>query len=203
MKILDDMFVPPVLVALRHATHDFHKRVEKLTPFFRKDFDRSAYLRWLDLMFAFYRPIDSAVEISNFRSQTNWDYQPRSVLIQRDTELLANRGPKDVSDSVGGLAELSTLTTIAQIAGMLYVVEGSALGGNILLKVLGRSAGVTAAAGASFFAPHGELLEIRWKEYVQLIAHQTTSPEFQADVVSGAVTTFKVLHDWIGQEWHD
>lgn len=193
--------VPPVLVALREATRDSHKSVERLTPFFRPDFDQPAYLRWLDLMYGFYRHIDAAVDHSAFCAATGWQYEPRCGLIERDISLLANRSPHAPSDPGSVLAGLRGLTQVSEIAGLLYVVEGSALGGEILLKVLGRSAGVSAASGASFFAPHGSHPQLRWADYVQLLGHLGSTPEFEQDAVRGAVTTFTVLQSWIGSLW--
>ena len=46
--------IPPVLVSLRTATGEIHRAVERLTPFFRPDFDRDGYLKWLHLMQGFY-----------------------------------------------------------------------------------------------------------------------------------------------------
>lgn len=201
VAILPEKTVPAVVLALRESTHDFHRGVEKLTPFFRKDFDQPAYLRWLDLMQGFYDPIDHLVEESAFSSSTGWDYKPRRILIADDVQLLAHRNPAAPRDTSKVLGEMGRLSSVGEIAGMLYVVEGSALGGKVLLKVLERSAGVTAALGASFFAPHGELPHIRWAEYVQLLTTLSADPAFERHAVRGAVTTFKALHDWIVQEW--
>ena len=194
--------VPPVLAALRQATHASHKSVERLTPFFRSDFDRSAYLRWLDLMHGFYHRIDGLVERSNFACATGWQYQARCELIVRDIALLADRPPLPFCEPSGVLSGVQSLAGVGEIAGMLYVVEGSALGGQVLLKVLGRSAGVTATQGASFFVPHGDPPQPRWAEYVQLLANLSAAPGFEPDAVCGAVTTFTALQDLIGQAWH-
>lgn len=193
--------LPAVLLAVREATHHSHKALERLTPFFRPEFDRPAYLRWLDLMHSFYRRIDAAIAKSAFSDSTGWCYAPRSGLLAGDIAALENRSPNETSDSDGILASLSGLTQVGEIAGMLYVVEGSALGGQVLMKVLQRSAGVTPELGASFFLPHGESPQLRWAEYVQLLACLPTTSASEQETVQGAVTTFNALHDWVERKW--
>jgi heme oxygenase len=122
-------------------------------------------------------------------------------LLAGDIAALDNRSPNETSDSDGILASLSGLTEVGEIAGMLYVVEGSALGGQVLMKVLQRSAGVTPEVGASFFLPHGESPQLRWAEYVQLLACLPTTSASEQDTVQGAVTTFNALHDWVERKW--
>lgn len=201
MALTQLMDVPPVLVALRRATQASHKSVERLTPFFRPDFDRPAYLRWLDLMHGFYQRIDGIVESSNFSCATGWQYQARCELIVSDIALLADRAPLPLPEPSSVLSGVQTLTRLGEIAGMLYVVEGSALGGQILLKVLERKAGVTATQGAAFFVPHGDPPQPRWAEYVRLLAHLSATPGFEPDAVHGAATTFTVLQDLIEHAW--
>jgi heme oxygenase len=193
----------PILTALRAATHDSHKAVERLTPFFRADFDRTAYLRWLDAMHGFYRVLDAAVAASGFVTHTGWQYLERSALIGRDLAALAERAPAAPLDPHGVLAPLAGMRSIGEVGGMLYVVEGSALGGKVLLKVLERGAAVTADAGAGFFAPHGEQPHLRWSEYVALLERLALSATFQQDAVAGAEATFNALLNWVTEVWRD
>jgi heme oxygenase len=192
---------PQVLTALREATGQTHKAVEKLTPFFRADFGRPSYLRWLDLMHGFYRVVDRTVDQSSFITACGWHYAARCELIAQDLAFLADRPPEDPADPTGILAPLQTFGTSGEVAGMLYVVEGSSLGSKVLLGVLGKSTGVTAASGASFFAPNGDNPLPRWVKYVQLLKNLSCIPGNEQDVVHGARTTFTVLHNWILKKW--
>ncbi len=193
--------VPPIQVMLRQATGDLHKAVEKQTPFFRPGFDRREYAKWLDLMHGFYLQADRAVDESSFAAATGWQYVPRCNLIARDLQLVVARAPDAPPDRAGVLVSLQKLRGIGEIAGMLYVVEGSALGGKVLLDVLGRSAGVTASTGASFFAPHGDNPFPRWGQYVQVLSGLANGCDIEQEVVFGARAAFSTLHDWIAEAW--
>lgn len=191
--------LPPVLTAVRLATNGTHKSVEQLTPFFRPDFDRPAYLRWLHLMHGFYRRVDALVVQAGFTSLTGWHYVPRCELIMNDLAVLGDTPPSEAADPGGVLDPMQVLKSVGELAGLLYVVEGSALGGKVLLKVLERSVGVRATSGASFFAPHGEMPQVHWGDYVQLLARLSGDKVTENEIVKGAVTTFKAFQAWIEQ----
>ena len=191
--------IPSVLVSLRQATQQSHKAVERMTPFFAADFNQASYLHWLELMHGFYSCVDAIVNQSGFTSATGWHYIPRLSLIEADIHALTGQGFKTLPDHGNVLADVKELHSIGEVAGMLYVVEGSALGGEVLMKVLGRKVGVSAASGASFFAPHGNDPRPIWGNYVQLLAQLTSSGNAEDDMVRGAVTCFSALQRWIGQ----
>lgn len=189
--------IPPVLVSLRTATGEIHKAVERLTPFFRPDFDRDGYLKWLHLMHGFYGVAEHAIKSSRFDTDTDWAYVSRRALIEQDLATLSATMPEAQLDSTGVLSALQKLRETPEIAGMLYVIEGSALGGNVLQKMLSRKAMVTPKLGASFFAPHGDEPNARWRDYVRLLAHLSTTANVEKAIVDSAVTTFNALQNWI------
>ncbi len=191
--------IPSVLVALRQATQQSHKAVERMTPFFSEGFDQTSYLHWLELMHGFYSCVDAVVVQSGFTNATGWHYIPRCSLIEADVQALTGQSVKVLPDHGNVMAEIKELHNIGEVAGMLYVVEGSALGGEVLMKVLGRKVGVSAAAGASFFAPHGNNPRPIWEKYVQLLAQLAFSGNAEDDVVRGAVTCFSTLQRWVKQ----
>ena len=195
--------IPPVLVSLRTATGETHKAVERLTPFFRPDFDRDGYLKWLHLMQGFYGVAEQAIKSSDFGLATGWSYVSRRTLIERDLALLSAPMAVPQLDRAGVLKPLQKLHETAEIAGMLYVIEGSALGGNVLQKMLQRKAKVTPQHGAAFFAPHGADPNARWRDYVQLLSHLSTTTDVERTIVYGAVITFNALQNWIVQSERD
>ena len=191
----------PVLECLRAATRESHRALEQLTPFFTPSFDRPAYLRWLDLMHGFYGRVDAAVAASGFCADTGWQYVPRTRLIANDLHALAGREPAPPGDPSGLLGRITALRTPGEIAGLLYVVEGSTLGGAVILASLARLQGVTAGAGGTTFAPHGANPRARWDEYVQLLSRLSDEPGMQEDAAASAETAFLVLRDWVTHFW--
>lgn len=55
-------------------------------------------------------------------------------------------------------------TDLAEALGMLYVLEGSTLGGQLILRTVARELGLDAEHGASYFHGHGARTGTMWKE---------------------------------------
>lgn len=77
----------------------------------------------------------------------------------------------------------------------MYVIEASALGGNVLQKMLSREAMIVPKLGAIFFGPHGDDPNARWRDYVRLLVHLSTTANVEKAIVDGAEqpsTHFKI-----------
>jgi len=76
--------------------------------------------------------------------------------------------------------------------GSLYVMEGSTLGGRVILKGLGRL-GLGEGGGTRYFAGHGEATGAMWRGF---LARLDAEPDREA-VLRGARATFATLADWM------
>lgn len=72
--------------------------------------------------------------------------------------------------------------------GVRYVVEGSSLGGRVILKQAVRALGVTSASGARFFHGHGADTGRRWAVFVAEV--DAAPPGWRNACVLGAQGTF-------------
>lgn len=194
MGIADSFAVPMALTALRKATADLHRTVERQVPLMSKDFDRGQYMAWLQLMHPFYSAIDRILLGAHQTEPISWTYLPRAPLIEQDLTWL-NASPKDICVELP--RQLLRLESTHHRLGVLYVVEGSALGGQVLLKALARSVGVTAEQGARFLAPHGPDPKSHWAGFIKCLRPFDEKPTAVAAIVEGAQTTFAALSDWM------
>jgi heme oxygenase (biliverdin-IX-beta and delta-forming) len=194
----DPFAVPLALSALRQATSDLHRSVERQVPLMAKDFDSFQYIAWLQVMHPFYSAVDAILWGTHHTAPISWAYVPRAPLIEQDLAWL-NAGPKDIGMEVP--RQLLGLESTHHRLGMLYVVEGSALGGQVLHKALARSVGVTAEHGARFLAPHGPDPRTQWVGFIDCLRPFDAEPEAIAAIVEGAQTTFAALSDWIRRAW--
>ena len=87
------------------------------------------------------------------------------------------------------------LATAAQALGVLYVLEGSTLGGQVIARQL-EKAGLDAAR--RYFTAYGALTGPRWQATCRLLAAAAT-PENEAELVGSATRTFHDLAVWLGQ----
>lgn len=83
--------------------------------------------------------------------------------------------------------------SVAGIAGCLYVVEGSTLGGFHLSK---SGKGFPADAGR-FYAAYGVETISAWKAFIEWLEEKVTQPDARAEACDAAVRTF----DWFESEF--
>lgn len=83
--------------------------------------------------------------------------------------------------------------------GLLYVLEGSALGGRVVLRRIGPALGVDEMTGASFFAGPAwpaPPLE-RWRAFGRAAdAFLAAEPGSRRAIIESAVAAFEGLHRW-------
>lgn len=87
----------------------------------------------------------------------------RSPLLALDIETLAGRPPRLPPS---GLAYASPEAAL----GGIYVVEGSILGGRVLMRRAERSLGVSATQGGRFLAGDGAATGARWRAFLAVLA---------------------------------
>jgi heme oxygenase len=79
----------------------------------------------------------------------------------------------------------------AFLAGILYTVEGSTLGGRFIMAGIAKSLGVTANQGARYFAGYGNETGLRWKRFLQELSPLADAEPEQ--VIAGASHAFHAI----------
>ncbi|MBP0444459.1 biliverdin-producing heme oxygenase [Roseomonas sp. SSH11] len=80
----------------------------------------------------------------------------------------------------------------AEAMGSLYVMEGSTLGGRVILKALDRL-GLPGEGGRSYFAGYGDATGAMWRAFLQRLEAEPDA----SGVLRGAKATFAALADWM------
>jgi heme oxygenase len=82
--------------------------------------------------------------------------------------------------------------------GALYVLEGSTLGGRVILKALKlRGASL---AGLGFLDPYGNRTGERWRSFLAILEREIKSGDQQAEAVTGALNTFAFAEECLRNE---
>jgi heme oxygenase len=105
----------------------------------------------------------------------------RSPLIAEGIRTL---GHEAVADNTAGLGVLSR----AEAFGAFYVLEGSSLGGRVILKELKRRD--VSPAGLGFLDPYGADTSRRWQSFLAILEREVKSDQQKSDAVKGALATF-------------
>ena len=80
--------------------------------------------------------------------------------------------------------------------GVLYVIEGSTLGGKHVAKFVTGRLPLTPEHGVTYFSSYGDQTGVRWRETKAVL----DAPPFATDderVIAAAIATFDYLADWL------
>jgi heme oxygenase len=105
----------------------------------------------------------------------------RSRLIAEGLGILGQEVLPDRAASLG-------ISTRGEAFGAFYVLEGSSLGGRVILKELKRR-GVS-LKGLGFLDPYGFNTAPRWRSFLAILEREVASGEQQRDAVTGALNAF-------------
>jgi heme oxygenase len=119
----------------------------------------------------------------------------RTRLLQRDLEALGLSAQAVLS--LPHCRDLPVLPTLNQVAGALYVVEGAALGGQVIARALSRGLALTALGGAAFFGSDGARVAPRWKQVLAWLEAVEREWRGGAEMIGAACETFAHLDRWL------
>ena len=173
----------PVRQFLRDATHQDHVRLNRhplLVGITKADYSLATYHRVLKTYFRFYEQIEYAFTqyLSVFPVYTDadhkpFDYQPRLKLPWLRQDLHHARiEPASIPAANASV----DITSTAELVGILYTIEGSSLGGEVISQHISRNLGLTPDAGGRFFYGYGKQILPMWREFESFMDFALTSP---------------------------
>ena len=187
-----------MLTILKAATSTRHAALEQRLPLLDADLSRTTYRHYVQRLFGFYDPLETQLLALPWWGAVGIDYVQRrkTPRLRYDLQCLG-----DTEASLAALprcAELPPMTSPAQLWGCLYVIEGATLGGQIIIKKLNLSLGLTAASGASFFDGYGAQTGSRWKAFCAAVPEEDVDAHGGAEaMLHSANLTFDVFSDWL------
>jgi heme oxygenase len=182
------------LAALRSATRTHHERVDRLMDLQRLQ-EPSHYARVLRVLDAFIAGWEPAVAAALPPACEEWlRLRSRRAFLRQD--LRALRIAPDPAARIAGFA------SEAAAWGSVYVMEGSALGGQVISRTLAQR-GLSPTAGAAYFHGWGEATGAMWREVRGLLASRLDSPAAIAQACEGARTTFDTLSHLLERHSHE
>ncbi|MFF7107309.1 biliverdin-producing heme oxygenase [Pseudomonas sichuanensis] len=181
----------PLLLALREGTRHCHKGLEARMPFFSESFDLAAYRHLLAAYHGFHAPLEARLS----------DYQGaernKAPALVRD--LLALGLGADAIDALPLCGDLPAISDEACALGVMYVLEGSTLGGQVLKRAMAERLGIDTEGGAAFLDVYGPLTGAHWRGFLARLAGAAPCPDTQARSVRAAVETFEGFERWLDQ----
>ena len=168
---------------IKEATKDAHVALEKQVVQRLKSIRSNAdYAALLKYFYAYFSHVEKAIApyiteslLPDYKERRNSNYIKNDIL------------------ALGSKIEDLPATTVPVIdntvkaLGALYVMEGSIMGGSIIVKMLEKG-GVT--DGVSFFSGYGEATGPMWQKFVAVMNREAISDAQQTDMINAANETF-------------
>lgn len=169
--------------SLRGATDHLHRDLDRIVASFKLT-DVTHYRRFLQASAATLIAIEQLLESAGVAQLLpDWQQRSRREPILSDLNSLGSQAQP--------LALRRTAPTPAEVFGILYVLEGSRLGAQVLLEQV-LASNDESVRRASAYLRHGEGQSSLWRSFLQqLETHQAADDQTQT--VSGAVYTFTMF----------
>jgi heme oxygenase len=87
----------------------------------------------------------------------------------------------------------------AYALGCMYVMEGSTLGGKVILRHISKTLGIVSGQGGSYFAGYGEETGYYWKNFLHILQEYSASHNTDDEIITGAKDTFASIKYYFEQ----
>ena len=185
----------PIGARLRAETRHQHAAVEGTLAFLVPDVRPAAYRAFLARWHGFHRVVEPRLDAWHLRARL-LDWPPRRKLRLLEDDLRALGVGGEQVRRLPVCPDVPAVGGTATALGVLYVVEGSTLGGAVLRRRLAD--GRIPADAFGFLSSYGDEVGPRWRGYRAASARWVDEhPEDGDRVVAAARRTFDVLTTWI------
>lgn len=163
--------IPRLRETLRSSTHDAHVRLNHhplLVGLTRPGYLRFNYWQVLVAYHHFYQAVEAAIENYLGRCSSGFDYQLRRKRFWLLEDLACGGIDPTAAhwQPVAGVASV-VIEDLAQLVGVLYLIEGATLGGQVISRHIQAGLEMAPEHGGRFFHAYGELTAVRWQEFLK------------------------------------
>lgn len=172
---------------LKEETKEAHLMLEKkLVARIKAIHSESDYVKLLRYFYIFFGGLEILVNnMSNISFLPDYHLRRKSVALANDLRALQSPLPR--------VAEQSTLPSIKNdlvAAGVIYVMEGSTLGGIHIAEMIRKRSTLNDLNAFSFFEGYRDRTVAMWRSFQKAINSMTLSREEELEIINSANDTF-------------
>ncbi len=180
---------------LREATRPHHDRVEHYLAIHETIPSRCEYRRLLETLWGFYHPLELAL------ARLDWRAHDIELAARRKSDWLfadlvdLGRDPHEIN-KLPVCSHIPALTSATTGLGVLYVLEGATLGGQLIIRHVGPQLGVNDTFAGRFFASYGLAVGPMWRKYIAALEQAGFCGDARDAIERAAIETFCALQVW-------
>lgn len=186
------------LKELRAVTSPAHKKLEEVhlsKAIVSAEVTIEEYGQYLSKMYAFVSAFEKQLFPLLNPVFTDIESRVKSGWLEQDVDFLkAKHIPLPQILPV----QFETGLSQAHLAGAMYVLEGSTLGGKFIYKNINSALSLNAEKGATYFNGYGADTGKQWTSFLKQLCNYATAENQQA-VFKGADETFEILFDLLSK----
>lgn len=177
---------------LKEQTSAAHHALEKkLISKIKAVQNHDDYVKLLALMYGFYAAIEERInQYPNEQHAAITNGRRKASLILSDIRHFTSQ------PSLSLCEKLPALDSYEKLLGVMYVLEGSTLGGQIIARLLKTQLNSTSDDGFSFFLGYGKETLAMWESFKASLLDDFTADE-KEQVIRSAEDTFNTFKTWI------
>lgn len=178
-----------ILAKLKEATRQQHDALENVVDVMNRTFSIADYRTLLWKFYRFYSAVEPRMPADDLKAE-GLDIERRRKLpsLERD---LRHLEAFEEARSMAAWTDLPELDSAAKAFGAAYVMEGATLGGQVIMRQLKESLGITPENGGAFFNSYGKEVGPMWKEFGAIItAFSEKNPDADDTIVDAGRKTF-------------
>ncbi|ARP86753.1 biliverdin-producing heme oxygenase [Bordetella genomosp. 9] len=186
-----------VHATLRDATRDRHERLDRSLRIASPEATYEDYIAYLAALCGWLQPLEASLWARPWPPALQAARRrDKAARIQRDFEAARAAGMR--VPAVPMCPALPDVTgSQAYALGVMYVIEGSQLGGRMMAK---RFAAAWPAHRFHYLDGYGPDLGALWKDFTSFLASALRGPEDVNQAVAGACDAFDTLTDWLRRQ---
>lgn len=189
---------PSVRFRLRDATAEAHRELEATMALAERCADRASYRMLLADMFGIYAPLEAQLAAVAWDG-LGIDFARRAKTQWLRADLMAlGLSSRDIA-ALPRTQHLPAIQSAADGFGVLYILEGASLGGQLILRQIKPALGVTETAGARFFASYGADVGEYWRSFTAAMAVYGANEDLAQAMERAALATFACFQNWMNE----
>ena len=183
---------PAFLDKLRAATTQSHTALEELPvsiSIMSPNVTNDQYALYLSLMLDVVKDAEENIFPTAHAAVKGLDVHPKAQFIEADIKALGFKKLQSYKPLSSNLNEI----TPAFALGVMYVIEGSSLGGRVILKNINTVLGHDAENGGSYFTGYGGQTGSHWKTFLGSLIEYEKLHNAETEIVAGANFAFDAI----------